>query len=165
MKCFTWLVAKKAYLTQEVLQKKGRTLVPRCFLCNEIGENNKQFLYCKFATQLWQLFFNFTKIEWTMPEHNADLLSYSIRSGGTKSQKKWWKMIPSIIWWAVWRERNGSWFEEKSKVHSRCKMELPGLSTFLGQREQYRGSRWLYRFLRSFVNLNSILCFGNNFWR
>ncbi|WMV25622.1 hypothetical protein MTR67_019007 [Solanum verrucosum] len=41
VKCFTWLVIKRACLTQEVLQKKGKQLVPRCFLCNLTGETNK----------------------------------------------------------------------------------------------------------------------------
>ncbi|WMV07056.1 hypothetical protein MTR67_000441 [Solanum verrucosum] len=50
-----------------------------------------------------------------MPEHTADLLSCWIRRGGSKSQKKWWKMIPSCIWWTIWRERNGRCFEDKSK--------------------------------------------------
>ncbi|WMV21816.1 hypothetical protein MTR67_015201 [Solanum verrucosum] len=32
VKCFTWLVIKRACLTQEVLQKKGRQLVPRTYI-------------------------------------------------------------------------------------------------------------------------------------
>ncbi|WMV33375.1 hypothetical protein MTR67_026760 [Solanum verrucosum] len=40
-------------------KKKGRILVPRCFLCNEIGKtNNHLFLHCKFTAQLWHLFFS-----------------------------------------------------------------------------------------------------------
>ncbi|KAG5575371.1 hypothetical protein H5410_055505 [Solanum commersonii] len=35
----------KACLTQEVLQKKGRKLVPKCFLCNIIGKTNKHLFY------------------------------------------------------------------------------------------------------------------------
>uniref|UniRef100_A0A0V0I3T7 Putative ovule protein n=1 Tax=Solanum chacoense TaxID=4108 RepID=A0A0V0I3T7_SOLCH len=31
VKCFTWLVVRKACLTHEVLQKKGRVVVTRCF--------------------------------------------------------------------------------------------------------------------------------------
>ena len=31
VKCFTWLVIKRACLREHVLQKKGRQLVPRCF--------------------------------------------------------------------------------------------------------------------------------------
>lgn len=62
VKCFTWLVVKKACLTNEVLQKKRRAVITRCFLCNEIGEtNNHLFLHCKFTAQLWNLFVSLTK--------------------------------------------------------------------------------------------------------
>lgn len=60
--CFTWLVEKKACLTHDVLQKKGRIVVTRCFLCNETGETNSHlFLHCEFTAQLWNLFCSLTK--------------------------------------------------------------------------------------------------------
>lgn len=53
VKCFTWLVIKRACLTQEVPQKKGKQLGPRCFLCNLTGEtNNHLCLHCKFTAQI-----------------------------------------------------------------------------------------------------------------
>lgn len=59
VKCFTWLVIKRACLPQEVLQKTGRQLVPRCFLSNMTGETNKHhFLHCSFTTKLWSLILN-----------------------------------------------------------------------------------------------------------
>lgn len=102
-----------------MLQKKGRVVVTRCFLCNETGEtNNHLFLHCKFTAQLWNLFFSLTKTVWTMPGHTADLMSCWMKRGGSKSQKKWWRIVPSCIWWSVWRERNGRCFEDKIKsVH------------------------------------------------
>lgn len=120
VKCFTWLVVRKACLTHEVLQKKGRVVVTRCFLCNETREtNNHLFLHCKFTAQLWNMFFSLTKTVWTMPEHTADLMSCWMKRGGSKSQKKWWRIIPSCIWWSVWRKRNGRCFEDKiSSVQS-----------------------------------------------
>ncbi|KAG5622018.1 hypothetical protein H5410_007236 [Solanum commersonii] len=48
-----------------------------------------------------------------MPEHTADLMSCWIRRGGSKSQKKWWRIIPSCIWWTISKERNGRCFEDK----------------------------------------------------
>ncbi|KAG5598397.1 hypothetical protein H5410_029767 [Solanum commersonii] len=35
---------------------------------------------------------------WTMPEYTVDLLSCWIRRGGSKSQKRWWKIVPACIW-------------------------------------------------------------------
>lgn len=82
-----------------------------------------------------------------MPEHTADLMSCWIRRGGSKSQKKW-RIIPSCIWWAVWKETNGRCFEDKIKsIHDvkwncivpilfwhkeNCIEELDELVDFLG---------------------------------
>lgn len=50
VKCFTWLVIKRACLTRKLLQKNGRQLGSRCFFCNTIGEANKHlFLRCSVA--------------------------------------------------------------------------------------------------------------------
>lgn len=65
VKCFTWLVAKRACLTREVLKRKGSIIVSKCYLCNERDEtNNHLFLHCKFTAQLWSLFFYLTKTNW-----------------------------------------------------------------------------------------------------
>ncbi|WMV11609.1 hypothetical protein MTR67_004994, partial [Solanum verrucosum] len=122
VKCFTWLVVKRACLTQEVLKKKGAIIVSRCFLCNETNETNSHlFLHCTFTAQLWSLFLNITKTSWTMPEHTADLLSCWMKRGGSKSQKKWWRIIPQCIWWTVWRERNGRCYEDRSNSIQKVK--------------------------------------------
>ena len=106
---------KRACLTQEVLQKKKRQLVSRCFLCMVTEETNKHlFLHYKYTAQLWNLFLNITGYSWAMPKHTPDLLSCWIRRGGSKSQKRWWRLIPSCIWWSVWRERNARCFEDRS---------------------------------------------------
>ncbi|WMV19989.1 hypothetical protein MTR67_013374 [Solanum verrucosum] len=62
IKCFVWLVAKRACLTQEVLQRKGVQLVPRCFQCKETNEtNNHLFLHRRITGQLWSLFLRLTR--------------------------------------------------------------------------------------------------------
>ncbi|WMV23802.1 hypothetical protein MTR67_017187 [Solanum verrucosum] len=43
---------------------------------------------------------------WAMPEHTTDLLSCWMRRGGSKTQKRWWSIVPTCVWWAIWRERN-----------------------------------------------------------
>ncbi|WMV53982.1 hypothetical protein MTR67_047367 [Solanum verrucosum] len=52
VKCFVWLVARRAYLTHEALQKRGINIASRCLLCKEALETNKHlFLHCKVTTQ------------------------------------------------------------------------------------------------------------------
>ncbi|WMV45978.1 hypothetical protein MTR67_039363 [Solanum verrucosum] len=115
IKCFTWLVAKKACLTHEVLRRKGKIIVSWCSLCRNTAETNQHlFLHCNFTTQIWAIFLSLTKTNWTMPEHTADLLSCWIRRGGSTSQKAWWRIIPNCIWWTIWKERNSRNFEDRS---------------------------------------------------
>ncbi|XP_060216337.1 uncharacterized protein LOC132643831 [Lycium barbarum] len=100
VKCFTWLVVRRAGLTQEVLKKKGQIIVSRSQLCGKTEETNSHlFLHCSFTSQLWSLFFSLTNTIWTTPEHTADLLGCWIRRGGSKRRKKWWRIIPLCIWW------------------------------------------------------------------
>ncbi|WMV51891.1 hypothetical protein MTR67_045276 [Solanum verrucosum] len=104
VKCFVWLVARRACLMHEALQKRGINIASRCLLCKEALETNKHlFLHCKVTTQVWTLFFNLASLNWCMLEHTADLLSCWIRRGGSKSQKKWWRTVPACIWWNIWK--------------------------------------------------------------
>ena len=55
-----------------------------------------------------------------MPEHTADLLTCWMRRGGSKKQN----LVPSCIWWSVWKERYNRCFENitnpMQKVKENC---------------------------------------------
>ncbi|WMV58413.1 hypothetical protein MTR67_051798 [Solanum verrucosum] len=69
MKCFSWLVIMKACRTQEVLPKKGIQLV--------------------LTSQMLSL----------QQNSGNQLISVSSLKGGSKTQKRWWRVIPPRIWW------------------------------------------------------------------
>jgi len=107
VKCFTWLVIRRACLTQEKLKKRGFQIVSRCFFCHEKEETNSHlFLHCRVTVQVWHMVLSISQEPWVMPEHTADLLSCWMRRGGSKTQKRWWSIVPTCVWWAIWRERN-----------------------------------------------------------
>lgn len=62
--------------------------------------------HCKVTSQIWALFLSLSQSKWIMLEHTTDLLSCWIRRGGSKSHKKWLRIIPSCIWWTTCKERN-----------------------------------------------------------
>ncbi|WMV23799.1 hypothetical protein MTR67_017184 [Solanum verrucosum] len=129
VKCFSWLVARRACSTHEKLKRRGFYIASWCSLCNETEEtNNHLFLHCKVTTQLWNLFLGPTHTEWIMPEHTADLLSCWISRGGRKSKKKWWCIIPSCIWWCIWKERNSRCYDNKANSIEKVKWNC--LTTF-----------------------------------
>ncbi|WMV41939.1 hypothetical protein MTR67_035324 [Solanum verrucosum] len=76
-----------------------------------------------------------------MPKHTADLLSCWIRRDGSKSQKRWWKIIPHCIWWTVWRERNSRRFEDKSNSIHRVKWNCIVSLFFWWKTNKHRGIR------------------------
>ncbi|WMV53948.1 hypothetical protein MTR67_047333 [Solanum verrucosum] len=73
--CFAWLVCRRACLTHEVLQKKGRQICSRCFMCDQEAEvNGHLFLHCKVATNLWNMFFCILGVCWVTPQTTKGLL-------------------------------------------------------------------------------------------
>ncbi|KAG5575094.1 hypothetical protein H5410_055228 [Solanum commersonii] len=66
---------------------------------SEEGEtNNHLFLHCNYTAQIWNLFLSISNLNWTMPERTSNVSRSWVRRGGTKSQKRWWRLIPSCIW-------------------------------------------------------------------
>ncbi|KAG5590371.1 hypothetical protein H5410_040885, partial [Solanum commersonii] len=63
-----------------------------------------------------------------MPQHTADLLSCWISRGRRKSKKKWWSIIPSCIWWCIWKERNSRCYDNKANSIEKVKWNC--LTTF-----------------------------------
>lgn len=129
VKCFSWLVVKKACLTLEAVKRRKIQIASRFPLCMEAEEiNSHLFLHCKVTSQARALFICLAREEWTMPEHTADILSCWIRWGGRKSQKKWWRTVPACIWWNIWKERNDRIFEGRSSSIQKIKCNcIPSL--------------------------------------
>lgn len=97
--CFSWLVARKACLTQENLRRRGFQLCSRCLLCGSAIETNSHlFLHCPFTDKLWQLFLNIAGLKWSMPANTCELLKCWNYNGDIVKQKKWWRLVPACIW-------------------------------------------------------------------
>ncbi|KAG5632654.1 hypothetical protein H5410_004371 [Solanum commersonii] len=86
-------------------------------------ENNSYlFIHCPVTGQLWQLFLNMVGIRWSMPATSVDLLKCWNQNDGAISQKNWWKLVPSCIWWTIWKERNYRDFEDEYNFVEKIKM-------------------------------------------
>lgn len=114
--CFSWLVTKKAYLTEDNLQKGGTILCSRFHLCGKEAESvNHLFLNRNVTAQLWQIYLNIKGLKWVMPRTLIQLLQCWNR-GKRKKKKSFWRItIPANIWGTGRKERNTKCFEGKSK--------------------------------------------------
>jgi len=120
---FTWLVVKEAVLTQENLMKRGIQMCPRCCFCEQVAETiNHLFLHCKVVGQLWNLFTSFRGISWTVPGRTGQALESWNMEGSGSTDKSRWKIVPAVIWWTIWKERNSRNFDNKSSPLHKIKM-------------------------------------------
>ncbi|WMV57756.1 hypothetical protein MTR67_051141 [Solanum verrucosum] len=99
-------MAKEAVFTLDNVMKRGITFCSRYFLCGETPETvNHLFLHCKYTQQLWRIFLSPKGISWTMT-----LMSWEEEGVHAKDRSRW-RIIPSAIWWAIWKKRNSRCFE------------------------------------------------------
>ena len=99
------VLAKEAVLNHEFLIKRTILLCSRFFLCeNEAETINHLFLQCSITDQLWKIFINCRGIAWAMPSKITDTLLAG-RKLELEQVSERWKIIPSCIWWTIWKER------------------------------------------------------------
>ncbi|WMV09773.1 hypothetical protein MTR67_003158 [Solanum verrucosum] len=102
--------------------KRGIHMCPRCFFCELQAETiNHLFLHCKVVRQLWHLFTSFRGTSWTMPQRaNQAIESWNTEGSGSTDQSRW-RIVPAVIWWTIWKERNMRCFESISSPLHRIK--------------------------------------------
>jgi len=104
--CFMWLLTKEAVLTHENLKKRGYQLASRCTLCEEHAETiNHLFLHCTWTEQLWRMFICLKGIRWEKPGSIKGVLGSWNRDGNASDKEKRWKLVPTCIWWTIWKEK------------------------------------------------------------
>ena len=102
-----WEASHWKILTIDNLQKRGITLVNRCFMCKDESESvDHSLLQCKVARVLWELAINYCGICWVAPNSvRSHLLAWEGMFGrkARKKKKAGW-MLPHVIFWCIWRE-------------------------------------------------------------
>ena len=81
---FVWEASLGKMLTIDNLQKRGITLVNKCYMCK--GESNSVdhlLVYCKVARALWELAMNRLGICWAAPNYvSSHLLAWEVCLAG-----------------------------------------------------------------------------------
>lgn len=105
---FLWILSKRRILTWDNLIKRGFIGPSRCPNCNLNSETISDLMEtCPLAKQLWE---NVEKCNMRADARMEDVME-NIRNwtkNPFKSQllKSLWSLIPSFLYWNLWKERN-----------------------------------------------------------
>jgi hypothetical protein len=76
-----------------------------------MGSLDHLVLYCDVAFALWSILFSHFGMFWVMPRRVIDLFACWWSVGRPRSAALW-KIVPTCLFWTVWRERNNRRFED-----------------------------------------------------
>jgi hypothetical protein len=112
---FAWSAALGKILTLDNLRRRHVIVIDRCCMCKKAGESvDHLLLHCDVAYTVWSAFFSRFELSWVMPRRVVDLLGCWWSSGRPRSAAVW-KMVPTCIFWCLWKERNDRNFEDREK--------------------------------------------------
>lgn len=113
---FTWLVHHNSLLTQDNLERKGRTLVNRCCMCKkELEIINHLFLHCSVAHSIWDVFLSGFGVGRPPGDDIKDAFKDRDRTDFTMAGNFIWNILPYVICWNIWKEHNQRMFVTEAK--------------------------------------------------
>ena len=97
---FAWEATWGKGLTLDMVQKRGRALANRCFMCLEKEETiDHLLLHCSKTRVLFG-------VSWVLPSSVREILLSWHGSFVGKKHKKVWRTASLHIFWTVWKTRN-----------------------------------------------------------
>ena len=89
----------------------------RCMCCCDGETISHLLLHCQVAYGLWSIVFWRFGILWVLPGCVPDLF-FCWHNWLGKTHSKIWNMLPSCLFWTLWREQNNRIFENTERTDS-----------------------------------------------
>ncbi|KAL0912360.1 hypothetical protein M5K25_018326 [Dendrobium thyrsiflorum] len=113
---FVWRVLHKLIPTDEILIKRGFVLSSKCQCCYHVENMHHVFLSSPLAVKTWTYFEDIFKVNY----FNAKLsIKDMLKCWFSKSKGHIKNVIPSLILWYLWLDRNNSRFSNVVMNHNR----------------------------------------------
>lgn len=147
---FTWIACWGKCLTIDNLQRRGFHLPNWCVLCKKDRETVEHFLiHCEVTYQLWVFYLSFFGMYWIMPKRVIELVASWRCTSRNKVALRVWRLVPHVIFWTVWRERNNRVFNDKEDTVAGLKILIADLIFTWGDTPNFCLRKPLTDFLRS----------------
>jgi mannosylglycoprotein endo-beta-mannosidase len=119
---FVWEVLHGKILTIDNLRRRGLCVIDWCYLCKADAESvDHLLLHCSVASDLWNFVFRMVQLSWVMPATIVGVIQCWKKKFRDPLATVIWKMIPSCLWWCLWRERNTRCFQ--NSAHSSAQLQ------------------------------------------
>ena len=127
---FNWLLCHNRILTADNLRRKGFHGPSRCYLCLANEENAQHlFLECRYAEDVWSETLRLWTPGYTLPSTIFDLYTNWMQCyPGQLPNKSWfkagWLVLPKLVCWHLWLERNNRIFQEKPHTANAVRIKI-----------------------------------------
>ena len=132
--------------------KRGIHMCPRCFF---VSNRQRQSTICFFIAR-WldncgtYLPFRFRGTNWTMPQRTSQAIESWNNEGSGSTDQSRWRVVPAVIWWTIWKERNMRCFESVSSPLHMIKMNCTILFAI--------GAVWSMQMILQLLEISQVLC-------
>lgn len=113
---FMWTVVMGKISPMDNLQRKGFILPSICLLCyQEVESVSHLLLHCLFSREIWGGIMRDFGISLVFPMDLMALLTGWRITALSALGRRFWRLVPTAVCWAIWSERNSRVFDGRSE--------------------------------------------------
>jgi hypothetical protein len=142
-KNFKWLVLHNRILTWENLRKRGFIGLSWCHLCQTKEETTNHLLdECSYTSEIWDWAAGiFRQSNRTRGNICATINNWHESYNKNEEVNLCWTLIPGMIIWTIWKERNRRIFKNESLSEGKIKEKIISMTREMVQSRNYQNGK------------------------